>query len=143
MKKQFVSLTALALVCTSCSKGIYPVSGRVSYNGAPAAGATVFLQRQGGDALNEQMIMGIVQDDGSFTLVCGHLGQGAPPGNYDVLIEWKRSANQAKGLVKKLPDRLKGRYADPRHPLLHVVIKAETNALPPFELTGEEPVRKR
>jgi hypothetical protein len=28
--------------------------------------------------MNEHVIMGIVQDDGSFELVCGPLGKGAP-----------------------------------------------------------------
>ena len=87
--------------------------------------------------MNEHAIMGIVQKDGSFSLVCGPLGQGAPPGEYDVLIEWRRESHQAKGLAKKGSDRLKGRYADPRRPLLHAAIKAETNNLPPFELTDK------
>jgi hypothetical protein len=144
MKKGlFYAPAALALACTSCGNGLYPVSGKATYKGEPAAGATVFLQRQGADPRNEPMIMGIVQENGSFTLVCGSLGEGAPPGEYAVLIEWKRSSNHAKGLAQKVPDRLKGRYADPKHPRLHAVVKAETNNLPPFELTDAEPVRKR
>ncbi len=144
MKKGlFCATAALALACSSCSNGLYPVSGKVTYKSEPAAGATVFLQRQGGDHQNEHMIMGIVQEDGSFTLVCGPLGKGAPPGEYDVLIEWKRAANHAKGLAQKVPDRLKGRYADPKHPRLHAMVKAETNNLPPFELTDSERVREK
>lgn len=127
---------ALLLTCSSCgnSHNLYPVSGKVTYKGAAAVGATVFLQRQGGDPLKEQTIMGIVGEDGTFTLVCGPHGQGAPPGEYDVLIEWKDGSNRAKGLAQKVPDRLRGRYANVKHPLLHAVIKAETNSLPPYEL---------
>jgi hypothetical protein len=138
MRKHWLSTMAAALVlaCSSCgnSNNLYPVSGKVTYKGTPAAGATVFLQRQGGDPLNEQTIMGIVQEDGTFTLVCGPHGRGAPPGEYDVLIEWKRASNRAKGLAQKVPDRLKGRYANPKHPLLHAVINAEANNLPSYEL---------
>ena len=130
-------MAAIGLACTSCgnSNNLYPVSGTVNYKGSPAAGATVFLHRKGGNAMNDHTIMGIVQEDGSFTLVCGSLGEGAPPGEYDVLIEWKHDLKQPKGLNRKGHDRLKGRYADPAHPRLHAVVKAETNHLAPFEVT--------
>jgi hypothetical protein len=130
-------LTAvLALACGSCANknNIYPVSGKVTHMGSPASGATVFFHRQGGDTMNDHMIMGIVQEDGSFELVCGSLGKGAPPGEYDVLIEWKRVTGQSKGRPQHGPDKLKGRYADPKRPLLHATVEAKATALPPFEL---------
>jgi hypothetical protein len=134
----FCLTAVLALACTSCGNknNVYPVSGKVMYNGSPASGATVFLHHKGGDAMNDHMIMGIVQDDGSFELVCGSLGKGAPPGEYDVLIEWKQVADQGNGRPQRGPDRLKGRYADPKNPVLHATIEAKTNALPSFELTN-------
>ena len=95
MKKLVFCLTALlALTCASCGRknNIFPVSGKVTYQGTPAAGATVIFHRQGGNPLNEHMVMGIVQEDGSFELVCGPLGKGAPPGDYDVLIEWRQES---------------------------------------------------
>jgi hypothetical protein len=107
----------------------------VLYKGQPAVGAAVFFTRQGGDPTNDPLIMGIVEDDGTFHLVCGSVGPGAPPGEYDVFIEWKSRTRRARGLNQKKPDRLKGRYADPQRPLLHATVKAETNHLPPFELT--------
>jgi hypothetical protein len=138
MRRVVLYLTAaLVLACASCgSKNtIYPVSGKVTYNGVPAEGAAVFFHRQGGDAMNEQITMGIVQADCSFEVVCGSLGKGAPPGEYDVLIEWKRFAGQSRGRPQHGPDKLKGRYADPQHARIHVTIKAEHNELAPFELT--------
>jgi hypothetical protein len=130
-------VAAVTLAGASCSNShnLYPVSGSVTYKSRPAAGAVVFFQRKGGDPMNEHLTMGIVQDDGSFSLVCGPHGAGAPPGEYDVLIEWKQDRNQPKGLAAKAHDRLKGRYADPKGPRLHAVVKAETNHLPPFDLT--------
>jgi hypothetical protein len=83
--------------------------------------------------------MGIVEEDGAFTVVCGDLGKGAPPGEYDVLIHWRESSRQGKGLGEKAHDRLHGRYADPARPLLQAVVKAETNHLPPFELSEQGP----
>jgi hypothetical protein len=135
MTKRLFCSAALALVCISCSNGLSPVSGKVVYQGQPAAGAAVFFKRQGGDPMNEHMIMGLVQEDGSFTLVCGAQGTGALPGDYDVLIEWKQGPNRGKGRTRTLPDKLKGRYADPNRPRFHATIKPGTNMLPPFELT--------
>jgi len=138
--KKFILCVAamLALACTSCrnkTNNIFPVSGKVTYKGAPAAGAAVFFYRQGADFLKEHMVMGIVRDDGSFELVCGPLGKGAPPGEYDVAIEWKPVTGQRDGNPQRGPDKLNGRYADPKHPLLHATVEARPNDLPPFELT--------
>jgi hypothetical protein len=131
------ALALLAIACASCgnSNCLYPVSGTVTYKGKPAAGAAVFFYRKGGDPMNEHAVMGIVQEDGSFTLVCGSLGNGAPPGEYDVLIAWKQDQNQGKGLAHRGRDRLKGRYADPKRPRLHAVVHAASNQLAAFELT--------
>jgi hypothetical protein len=82
------------------------------------------------------MIMGIVQADGSFELVSGSLGKGAPAGQYDVLIEWKPVNGQSKGRPQRGPDKLHGKYADPKHPLLHATIPDESTTLPPIELSG-------
>jgi hypothetical protein len=145
VRKVVFCLTAvLALTGASCGNknNTYPVSGKVTYKGSPASGATVFFYRQGADSMNEHMIMGIVQDDGSFELVCGSLGKGAPPGEYDVVIEWKHVSGQSKGRPQHGPDKLKGRYADPKHPLLHATVEAKANNLPPFEVTDAGPVRK-
>jgi hypothetical protein len=143
-KGLFYATAALALACGSCGgNGLYPVSGRVTYKGDPAAGAVVHFRRAGADPMNEHAVMGIVQQDGSFTLVCGSLGPGAPPGDYDVLIEWRPSSNPARGLSHKGPDRLQGRYADSRRPLLRAAVKAETNHLPPFDLADHGPGHRR
>jgi hypothetical protein len=136
MRKVASCLTmALAVACASCGKSIYPVTGTVTLKGSPVSGATVFFYRQGGNPMNEVAIIGIVQEDGSFELVCGSLGKGAPPGDYDVVIEWKQVSVKGAGRPQRGPDMLKGRYADPKHPLLHATVEANTNELPPFELT--------
>jgi hypothetical protein len=127
------SMTLAAASCGSASR-LYPVSGKVTYKGQPAAGAVVLLLRKSVNPLNEHTIMGIVERDGTFELVCGSLGKGAPSGEYDVLIRWREAVPAAKNQRQKPPDRLKGRYADPKRPLLHAVVKAEHTQLPTFEL---------
>jgi hypothetical protein len=144
-KVVFCLMSVLALTCASCAntKNIYAVSGKVTYKGSPASGAAVFFYRQGADAMNEHTIMGIVQEDGSFELVCGSLGKGAPPGEYDVVIEWKQASGQSKGRPQHGPDKLEGRYADRKRPLLHATVEARATNLPPFELTDEGPLQKK
>jgi hypothetical protein len=139
------ALAGIGLACASCagSHSLYPVSGTVTYHGKPASGAVVFFQRPDRDRMNEHLIMGIVQEDGSYELVCGSLGKGAPPGKYDVLIEWKRGTGQRKGRPLHGPDQLKGRFADRKHPLLQATVEAKATNLLPFELTdvGRAPNR--
>lgn len=138
MRKIIFCLTAALLpAVASCGNkdNLHPVFGKVTWEGAPAAGACVFFYRKGADPMNEHMVMGIVKDDGTFDLVCGSLGKGAPPGEYDVLIEWKRPSGQSKGRPLRGPDTLKGRYADPKAPRLHASVKAGRNDVPPFDLT--------
>ncbi len=125
------------LAFSSCSggNGLYPVSGKVTCNGQPADGATVFFFPHGSAKLNDPIVMGIVRQDATFELVCGSLGKGAPPGDYDVVIEWRQrpSRNNSQRIA---PDKLAGRYADPKHPALHATVEAGTNELAPFELTN-------
>jgi len=136
VRKVIACVTAgLLLACASCNRdSIYPVSGKVTYKGSPASGAAVFFFRHGGTSINEPAIMGIVQKDGSFEVVCGSLGKGAPPGEYDVVIEWRQVSDKSKGRPQRGPDKLKGRYADRTHPLLRATVEAKNNDLPPFEL---------
>ena len=148
MRKVATAVTAaLLLTCAACSNSnkLYPVSGRMTYCGSPAAGAVVSFHRRGGDSANDPTIVGIVQDDGSFELVCGSLGRGAPAGDYDVLVEWKRVIREGTCCRSQLgPDRLGGRYADPNNPLLHATIEERATELPPLELAnaGGAPPRK-
>ena len=118
------------------SSGTYPVSGKVLYRGEPAAGATVtFVRRDTTDRMHEQTPQGVVREDGTFSLA-GPLGEGALPGDYVVLVEWKVGAGKVKGRSPALnaPDRLNRRYLDPARPLLTVMVEAKANSLPPFEL---------
>lgn len=132
-----VGVAAAALTCGACNNsGQYPVSGKVTYHGEPAAGATVTFVRQGStDRFAETTSQGVVQDDGTFTL-SGPAGNGAPPGEYAVLVEWKEGAGAKRGRAPALsaPDRLKKKYLDPNKPLLTATVEPKSNALPPFDL---------
>jgi hypothetical protein len=130
-------ITACVAACAGCggSNGLYPVSGKVLHNGEPAVGATVTFVRKGATGVDDQTSQGVVADDGTFTLV-GPAGEGAAPGEYVVLVEWKEGAGKVKGRAPALssPDRLKKKYLDPNRPLLTATVEAKRNDLPPFEV---------
>jgi hypothetical protein len=142
--------------------GLYPVSGKVMYHGEPAVGATVYFHRTAGGGELPSPPMGIVQEDGSFRLITNE-SSGAPPGSYNVLVEWRAKSSAAgkvttvsqpgprsaprRGSVRASakphtsrfsrtvpPDRLKGRYFSADHPLLKAEVNPVSNTLPPFEL---------
>ncbi len=144
--------TACGLAAAGCgnSAGLVPVSGKVTYKGEAASGAVVYFQRQSDTSSSRKPVpFGIVQSDGSFSLSSDDLGNGALPGTYTVLVEWRDATEsgvvpvQGKGqtnLVKRSrihagPDRLKGRYFDISKPLLQAEVKPGSNQLAPFELT--------
>jgi hypothetical protein len=131
-------LVAWMFACIGCgsSSGTYPVSGKVLYRGKPAVGATVTFVRKGvSDRMQEQTPQGVVGEDGTFSLA-SPLGDGARPGEYSVLVEWKVNAGKTRGRSPGLnaPDRLNRRYLDAAHPLLTATVESRRNSLPPFEL---------
>jgi hypothetical protein len=126
------------LAASGCgrSNGVYPVSGKVLYNGQPASGAVVYFHRKmEGDRLLEHTPQGIVAEDGTFAL-SSPAGAGALPGEYAVLIEWKVGAGKLRGRGPGLasPDRFQGRYMNADNPQFTAEVKAEKNRLGPFEL---------
>ncbi len=132
-----VVMAACLVVSAGCgSNGLYPVSGKVLHDGEPAVGATVTFVRKGvTDPLKEPTPQGVVGEDGTFTL-SGPGGDGAPPGEYVVLVEWKEGAGSKRGRAPALsaPDRLKKKYLDPNKPQLTATVEAKSNTLPPFEV---------
>jgi hypothetical protein len=133
-----ITVTACAFACSSCGNksGLYPVSGKLTVNGEPAVGATVtFVRKEPADPFKEEFPQGVVGANGVFRL-SGPAGEGAAPGEYVVLVEWKEGAGVQQGRSPGLnaPDRLQKKYMDPNYPMLTAKVEAKKNALPPFEL---------
>jgi len=105
----------------------------VTYNGAPATGAVVYFQSKGSQTKSTVM----AQEDGSFAMVSGSHGLGVAPGEYTVLVEWKRRIGPGSRRSHQTgPDRLQGRYADPRHPACFATVADWPTRLPTIELVG-------
>jgi hypothetical protein len=74
------------IACASgCGSGRYTVTGRVTYeDGSPVEAGTVI-----GEATVNGKLVGVqgnIASDGTFSLGSDRPGDGAPPGNYRVLV---------------------------------------------------------
>jgi hypothetical protein len=138
-------LLVIALLTASCGRAqgekVYPVEGKVLFHRQPAVGAIVRFQpelsklRHG---LAPVQPVGIVGEDGSFSLTSFGKDDGAPPGEYVVTITWPDRSQRpvAIGIKPKKghhADRLQGRYSSAKTPI-RAEVKAGNNSLPPYEI---------
>lgn len=139
---RFVLLLLLvAVVSIGCSKANRnaPAKGKVLVAGQPASGAvlTFIMDGGGSEAVSGSAIAG---EDGSFSVQSNML-DGLPPGKYSVAITWpdtskKLTAGQIMqgATPEDGPDKLKGKYSDPKASNLHVEVKSGTAEIPTFNL---------
>lgn len=126
-----VLATAVALLAASCTSGpkLYPVKGQVFHDNKPAEGATVVFHLKDGPA-NAPQPYGTVGADGSFTLNTHPHGEGAPAGEYVVLITWyPPNARELDDAKNKLPEQ----YGTPSSPL-KATVKDGPTELEPFRI---------
>jgi hypothetical protein len=124
-----------------CSAGnrkqLYPVSGAVFVQGEPAVGARVFFSPAENPTDPKALRpFAIVDKDGSFRLTTYTAYDGAPAGDYVIIVTWSTSPASASGndAAYRGPDRLKGVYGDPSAPKLRATVKSGPNTLEPFRL---------
>jgi hypothetical protein len=82
--------------------------------------------------------MGLTQTDGTFFVNTFGGGDGAPAGQYKVLMSWAapptRGGGDRDGGPPPGADRFQGRYNNLEKTPFTVDVKSGTNELPPFEL---------
>jgi hypothetical protein len=126
-----VLLAALLCSCSSRFKRTYPASGKVFYEGKPAAGAKVMLFSR--DDPKDPILrpMATVDEEGEFTLSSYVPEDGAPAGSYAVTVIWVPKG--FSGNIEKA-NKLPMRYSDPTTSELTVTIERKDNKLEPFDL---------
>lgn len=126
---------AAVLSVTACGGSggpeLHPVSGSLLFDGQPADGATVVFH-QAGTGPNTPKPSAVAGPDGGFTLRTYPHGDGAPAGEYVVLVTWLQDGTGKDGESK---NRLPNRYADIAQSGLKATVKPGSNKLEPFQLT--------
>lgn len=113
---------------------VFPVSGKVTVNGKPATGAQVLFQPVGGSADGTRP-NAIVGKDGTFALTTRAKDDGAPAGEYKVLVVWRVSVgNPDDGQTRNaLPEK----FNDPAQTPLTATVPTAPTTLEPFEIAAK------
>jgi len=140
-----LSAIATALSCLGvlgCSgkggsqKACYPVKGQVFVKSQPADGATVILSPR--DAKAEEWSSGYpratVGADGSFEVETYGVKDGAPAGDYVVLVRWPAKGKDPDAEEGESVDRLGGRYFDPARSTIQVKVEEKATDLPAIRI---------
>jgi hypothetical protein len=138
---RIVVLLLIALGGLSCQAGkrFYPVRGHVFADGKPAEGVMVIFHALDDPDPQAVQPSAVVQADGSFVLRSyivqqRALKEGAPAGKYAVTCTWYPADLQNFLGRENLPDKLHGRYADPKSSGLRAEVPEAPTELPPFEV---------
>lgn len=131
------AVASLAVLVSSCGGGpkLHPVKGTVLYEDKPAEGATVVFHPVRG-APDAPKPSGVVGKDGTFSLRTHPHGEGAPEGDYVVLVTWFETPAPAKagGDPPEPRSKLSELYADANRSGLKATVKPGVNKLEPFRL---------
>jgi hypothetical protein len=141
----FISSVATLLVVAGCGDGRIPtylVKGTVLVDGRPADGAIViFCPVDPTQELEHLRPAGKSDASGQFALTTFDPSDGAPAGQYKVLVKWpaqtQTPASDREGRpggMNKGPDRLRGKYYKIETTPLTATIEEQFNELPPFDL---------
>lgn len=138
-------LLGALIVTIGCSSGggptLHPVTGKILVDDQPAAGATVVFHPTSATA-EALRPSGVAGADGTFTLNTYPHGNGAPEGEYVVLVTWFESLPPPKDDDDADPpapkSKLPARYTDVTKSGLKATIKSGDNTLEPFKLTAKK-----
>jgi hypothetical protein len=112
-------------ILIGCSKPegptLYPVTGKILMNGAPATGGTVSFRHE--DGLHQPA--GIIKEDGSYSLKSGHR-EGAPVGQYRVVVFVTEPPSKSGAGHSGLPRIIVNKkFQDPSSTPLKVEVKVD------------------
>ncbi len=130
----------LLVFAAGCGSGkpdwekVFPASGTVKFGGQPIPGAMVILVPKDQDVPDKVRPTGIADSTGYFELGTYSEADGAPEGDYDVLVTWRPLVDNG-GSMSPGPNRLPERYSKAETSQLSVHIDADETELKPIDLT--------
>jgi len=113
---------------------VYPVRGQVLFEGRATPNANILLEPVGTKDPGVPRPHAIVKDDGSFVLGTYGNGDGAPVGDYKVLVQWFAQPEGGDFDGGLPPNLLPARYGKFETSGLSVHVQKGDNQVPPFEL---------
>ena len=130
------------LIVAGCGDGkdrakTYPVQGTATFQGEPMPGARINFSPIEGEAKERGLVpVGVVGEDGTFSVSTYETGDGAPAGRYKVTLVWDDESKMAAGGPGGggSLDRFKGRYKKPDKSRIEVTITEGKNVLDPIKL---------
>lgn len=126
----------VSLFGTGNRVSVYPAHGRVLFDEQPVPGATVLLEPALTVEPRFPRPQGVVKDDGTFALSTYGKDDGAPAGEYKVLVQWFIKTDNADDDGAPLPTNyLPPRYGRFESSGLQVRIAPTDNQIPAFKLT--------
>ena len=135
--KKFLGLACLlaALLACSCGKTearrpVFPVQGKVLFDGKPLANA--FLVFHPLDDQAAPRPVAYAEGDGSFVPTTYDSADGAPVGSYAVTVEWRRPPSNEETLPSE--NLLPARYAKAATTPLKIQIREGENNLETFQV---------
>lgn len=132
----FLALVILSIVVAAgCSREtrvpVFPVTGKVQFQGKSPAGEIVVLNPVGATSNLDVLPTGTVKDDGSFTLTAYEPDDGAPAGNYVATIQWYKVTKEAGGPG---PNVLPKTYSSPKTSPVKVNVESGPVQIPPIAI---------
>jgi hypothetical protein len=135
---RFALLVALLATLPSCGnsrKACHRVTGELFVDGKPAVDAFIYLHPvDGSEDPKAVRPFGQADENGAFALSSYVTGDGAPAGEYIVTFDWPERSGMFKQNFDG-PDRLKGKYRDPKTSQFQLTIEKKENQLPRYDLT--------
>lgn len=136
-------LLGMGLLFTAgCGDGklrCYPATGKVLLNGKPYEGARViFCPVGGGEKLQKERPYGVTDQNGEFELTTFLKGDGAPVGDYNIMIRTGRPRGREQAQRFSRQPRIARRFGKPEESGVSATIEAAENELAPFEVEADE-----
>lgn len=112
----------------------HPVSGKIFYDGKPAAGVNVYFLPTSAPTVPQvpSNPHGVTQADGSFQLETYGNQDGAAEGGYQIMLTWP---TPSEGDSEISEDRLLGWYT-PAHSNLTYIVKSGFNIVPDIKINA-------
>ena len=110
---------------------VFPVSGKVTFEGTSPVGAQVVLHAVNNSEASDVAPTGVVQNDGSFTITAYDPGDGAPQGQYVATIQWFKITPEAGGPG---PNVVPPKYASAKTSPIKVTVNGGPTQIEPIRI---------